>query len=115
MNLRTTANVKLIYFQDPTLKGHFYKYCGKTVFHLSEELLGSKYLEVVCFCKNLRTTANMKLIYLQDPTLLGDFDKCGGKTVFHLSDNLVGNQYLEIVRILVPPQILVPLPVSAKI
>ena len=35
--------------------------------------------------------------------------------MFRLPETLVGNQYLDILRILVPPQILVALPVFAKL
>ena len=37
-----------------------------------------------------------------------------GRTVFHLLKKLVGNQYMEALRILVPPEIFVPLPISAQ-
>ena len=33
--------------------------------------------------------------------------------MFHLLKKPVGNQYLEVLRILVPPEILVPLQISA--
>ena len=68
-----------------------------------------------CFCKNLSTTAEVKLNYYQDPTLKGDFDYYCRGTVLHLQSKLAANQYLDVLRILVLPQILVPLTVSAKI
>ena len=37
-----------------------------------------------------------------------------GRTVFHLLRKLVGNQYPDVLRILVPPEILVPLEISAQ-
>ena len=46
-NMRTSAEVKLIYFQDPTLKGYFDKYLGRTVFHLPEKVVGNQYLDVL--------------------------------------------------------------------
>ena len=54
------------------------------------------------------------MINFQDPTLKGDYGNYQGRTVFHLPEKPVGNQYLKFLRILVPPQILVPLPVSVK-
>ena len=46
--LKTTAEVALINFQDPTLdQGDFDTYFGWTVFHLPERLLGNQYLEVL--------------------------------------------------------------------
>ena len=46
--LRTTAEVTLTNFQDPTInKGDFDTYCGRTVFHLPERLLRNQYLEVL--------------------------------------------------------------------
>ena len=66
------------------------------------------------FVKNLRTSAEVKLIYFQNRALKGYFDKYYGRTVFHLPEKVVGNQYLDVLRILVPPQITVPLPLSTK-
>ena len=56
-----------------------------------------------------------KTDYFQNPTLKCDFDRCCERLVFHLPEKLVGNQYLEVLIALVPPKILVPLPVFAKI
>ena len=36
-----------MYYQDPTLQGDFDKYCGRTVFHLTERLEGNQYLDVL--------------------------------------------------------------------
>ena len=44
----------------------------------------------------------------QDPIHKTDFGTSHGRTVFHLLKELVGNQYLKVLRILVPPEILVP-------
>ena len=66
------------------------------------------------FVKNLRNSAEVKLIYFQDPTLKGYFDKYHGRTVFHLPEKVVGNQYLDVLRILVPLQMTIPLPLSTK-
>ena len=44
----------------------------------------------------------------QDPTHNTDFGTSHGRRVFHLLKKPVGNQYPD-VRILVPPEILVPL------
>ena len=67
------------------------------------------------FLKNLRITALVKLINFEDATFKGDFDTYGGvKTLLHLPEKLVWNQYLEVFRTLVPPQIFVPLAISAK-
>ena len=51
----------------------------------------------------------MKVFNFQDPTHKTDFSTSHGRTVFHLLKKLVGNQYLKVLRILVPPEILVPL------
>ena len=44
--------------------------------------------------------------------LKGDY---GGRTVFHFPETLIGDQYLVVFRILVHSQILVPIPISAKV
>ena len=81
--MRTTAEVKLINFQDPTLKGDFDKYCDRTMFHLPETLAGNQYLEVLridiklypldikfpyLFLQNLRGTLYAQLINFKDYT-----------------------------------------------
>ena len=56
----------------------------------------------------------MKVFNFQDLTHKTDFGTSHGRTVFHLLTKRVGNQYLEILRILAPPDILVPLEISAQ-
>ena len=50
----------------------------------------------------------MKVFNFQDPTHNTDFARSRGTTVFHFLKKLVRNQYLKDLRILVPPEILVP-------
>ena len=54
----------------------------------------------------------MKVLNFQGPTHKSDICTSCGTIVFHLLT--VGNQYLEVLRILVPPEILVPLQISAQ-
>ena len=54
------------------------------------------------------------MLNLQDPTHKTDFGTSCRRTVFHLLKNPVGNQYIEALRILVPPEILVPVEISAQ-
>ena len=56
----------------------------------------------------------MKVFNFQDPTHKTDFGTCSGRAVFHLLKKPVGNQYLKVLRILVPPEILIPLEISAQ-
>ena len=56
----------------------------------------------------------MKVLNFQGPTHKSDFCTSCGTIVFHLLKKPVGNQYLEVLRILVPPEILVPLQISAQ-
>ena len=50
----------------------------------------------------------------QDPKKNTDFGNSRGRTVFHLLEMSVGNQYLKDLRILVLPEILLPLEISAQ-
>ena len=50
----------------------------------------------------------------QDSTHKTEFGTSRGKIVLHLLENPVGNQFLKVLRILVPPEILVPLEISAR-
>ena len=67
-NLRITAKLILINFQDLTLKGNFDNYYGRTVFQLLEALTVNQYLEAprilvpYKFLQNLRGTAYVQLI-----------------------------------------------------
>ena len=54
------------------------------------------------------------MLNFQDLTHKTDFGTSGGRTVLHLPKKPVGNQYLKVVRILVTPQNLVPLEISAQ-
>ena len=56
----------------------------------------------------------MKVFNLQDSTHKNEFGTSRGRTVFHLLKKPVGNQYLKVLRILVPPEILIPLEISAQ-
>ena len=56
----------------------------------------------------------MKVINFQDPIHKTDFGTSHGRTVFNLLKKPVGSQYLKVVRILVPPEVLVPLEISAQ-
>ena len=56
----------------------------------------------------------MKVFNFQDPTHKTDFGTSRGTTVFHLLKKPVGNQYLKNFRILVHPEILVSLEISAQ-
>ena len=50
----------------------------------------------------------------QDPKQKTDFGTSRGRTVFRLLKKPVGNQYPYVLRILVPPEILVPVEISAQ-
>ena len=50
----------------------------------------------------------------QYPKKNTDFGNSRGRTVFHLLEMSVGNQYLKDLRILVLPEILLPLEISAQ-
>ena len=50
----------------------------------------------------------------QDSTQKTDFATSRERTDFHLLKKPVGKQYPEVLRILVPPEILVPLEISAQ-
>ena len=56
----------------------------------------------------------MKVFNFQDPTHKTDFGNSCGWTVFYLLKKPVGKQYLKIPRILIRPDILVPLEISAQ-
>ena len=49
-----------------------------------------------------------------DPTHKTDFGTSRGRRVFHLLKKPLGNQYPEVLRILVTPEILVPLEISVQ-
>ena len=66
------------------------------------------------FSKDLRTSPEVKVINCQDSTPNTDFGNLRGRTVFHLLEMSVGNQYLKDLRILVLPEILLPLEISAQ-
>ena len=65
--------------------------------------------------KSLTLTASVKLFNFEDPTHTSDFGTYCGRTAFHLLKKLVQNQYLEVVTILFPPEMVVPLAISAKL
>ena len=50
----------------------------------------------------------------QDSTHKTDFGTSRGRKDFHLLKTSVGKQYPEVLRILVPPEILFPLEISAQ-
>ena len=50
----------------------------------------------------------------EDSTHKTEFGTSRGKIVLHLLENPVGNQFLKVLRILVPPEILVPLEICAR-
>ena len=56
----------------------------------------------------------MKLFNLKHLKQKSDFGTYYGRTVFHLLRKLAGNKYPEVLRILVAPEILVPLAISAQ-
>ena len=56
----------------------------------------------------------MKVFNFQDPSHKIDFRSSSGRAMFHLLKKEVGNQYFEVLRILVPPEIFVPLEISAQ-
>ena len=56
----------------------------------------------------------MKLFNFQHPKRKSDFGTYFGRTVFHLLIKLVRNQYPEFLKILVLPEILVPLAITAE-
>ena len=56
----------------------------------------------------------MKVFNFQDPKQKTDFGTSRGRTVFRLLKKPVGNQYPYVLRILVPPEILVPVEISAQ-
>ena len=56
----------------------------------------------------------MKVFNLRDPSHKTDIGNSCGRTVFHLLKKSVGNQYLKVLIILVPPEILNPLEISAQ-
>ena len=65
------------------------------------------------FLKGFKNQCLSESFYLKDPTQKTDFGTSHGRTVFHLLKKPVGNQCLKVLRILVPPEILVPLEISA--
>ena len=56
----------------------------------------------------------MKVFNFEDATHKTDFGTFRGRAVSHLPKKPVGNQYLKVLRILVPPEILVYLKISAQ-
>ena len=56
----------------------------------------------------------MKLRNFQHRAQKSDFGTCFRRAVFHLLTKLVGNQNPEVLRILVPPDTLVPLAITAQ-
>ena len=56
----------------------------------------------------------MKVFNFQDSTHKTEFGTSHGRTVFHLLKKPVGNKYLKVLRILVPPEILILLEISAQ-
>ena len=56
----------------------------------------------------------MKVFNFQDATHKTDFGTFRGRAVSHLQKKPVANQYLKVLRILVPPEILVLLEISAQ-
>ena len=56
----------------------------------------------------------MKVLYFQKPIQKTDFGISRGRTVFHLLKKPMGSQYLKVLNILVSPDILIPLEVSAQ-
>ena len=51
----------------------------------------------------------MKVFNFQEPQQRTDIHTSGGRKVSHLLKRPVGNQYLEVLKVLVPPESLVPL------
>ena len=56
----------------------------------------------------------MEVFNVQDPTQETDFGTSRGRKVFHFLERPVRNQYPKVLRILVPPEILVPLEISSQ-
>ena len=56
----------------------------------------------------------MKVFKFQDHTHKSDCATCCERTVFDLLKKPVGKQDLKLLRILVPPEILVPIVISAQ-
>ena len=56
----------------------------------------------------------MKVFNFHDPTQKSDFGTYCGRIVFDLLEKSEEKQYLEVVTILVPPEILVPVAISAQ-
>ena len=50
----------------------------------------------------------MEVLNVQDPTQETDFGTSRGRKVFHFLKRIVRNKYPKVLRILVPPEILVP-------
>ena len=51
----------------------------------------------------------MKVFNFQELQQRTDINTSGGRIVPHLLKKPVGNQYLEVLKVLVPPESLVPL------
>ena len=62
----------------------------------------------------MRTNSQVKVFNFQGLKQKSDFDTSSEKRVFHFLKEPVANQYLEVLRILVPPEILVPLEICAQ-
>ena len=56
----------------------------------------------------------MKVFNFEDLSHKTDFGTSGGRRVFHLLKKHVGKQYPEVLRTLVPPDVLLPLEISAQ-
>ena len=56
----------------------------------------------------------MKVFNFLDPTHKTDFATSGERALFHLLERPVVNQRLKVLRILVPPEILLFLEISAQ-
>ena len=57
----------------------------------------------------------MKLFNFQYPKQKSDFSTYCGRIVFHLLRKVVEKKYPEVLRILVPPETLIPQAISAQL
>ena len=105
-NVRTTAQLELFNFQEPTQKNDFGSYCGERVFHLLKKLVGNQYLEVFRilvlpeilvpqqFLQNFRDTAYVQLNNVQDPAHKNELDNYDPLTISNVQEKLAQNQHI---------------------
>ena len=129
-SFKNTAAVELFNFKDPTQSSDFdSNYIKTQLLTLLEKKVGNHNMSdtfqniisltdilVVppIFSNDLRTSPEVKVINCKDSIQNTDFGNSRGRTVFHLLEMSVGNQYLKDLRILVLPEILLPLEISAQ-